>query len=46
MLIEQITKFELKEPGPPHRIFTSTTGYFHDMTKQKCLTNIVEWLIL
>ena len=34
MLIEQIIEFELKEPRPPGRICTYTTGYFHDMTNQ------------
>ena len=46
MLIEQIIEFEVKEPGPPGRTCTYTTGYFHDMIKQKSLRNIVEWIIL
>ena len=46
MLIEQIIEFELRGPGRPGRICTSTTGYFHDWTKQKSLRNIVEWIIL
>ena len=33
MLIEQIIEFQLKEPGPPVRTYTSITGYFHDKTK-------------
>ena len=35
--IEQIIEFELRGPGRPGRICTSTTSYFHDMTKQKSL---------
>ena len=46
MLIEQIIKFELRGPWPPGRICTSTAGDFQDMTKQKSLTDIVEWIIL
>ena len=46
MLIKQIIEFELSASGPPGRICTSTTSYFHDMTKQKSLRNIVEWIIL
>ena len=46
MLIEQIIRFESREPRSPGRIYTYTTGYFHDMTKQKSLRNIVEWNIL
>ena len=48
MLIEQIIGFELREPRPPGRmcICTYTTSYFHGMTKQKSLRNIVEWIIL
>ena len=52
MLIEQIIEFELKEPRPTGRISTRdmictyTTGYFHDMAKQKSLRNIVERIIL
>ena len=45
-LIEQIIEFELREPLPRSRIYTYTTGYFHDMTKQKSLRNFVEWIIL
>ena len=33
MLIEQITEFELRGPGPPGRTCTPTTGYFYDKTK-------------
>ena len=44
MLIELIIKFEMREPGPCGR--TSTTGYFYDVTKQKSLRNIAEWIIL
>ena len=32
-VIEQIIEFKLREPGPPSRICTSTTGYFHNKTK-------------
>ena len=39
MFIEQIIEFELRGPRPPGRICTSTTGYFHDITKQKSLKN-------
>ena len=46
MLIEQIVEFELRRTGPLGRLCTSTTGYFHYMTKQKSLRNIVEWIIL
>ena len=46
MLIEQIIQFEFRERRPPGRIYTYTTGYFHVMTKQKYLRNIVEWIIL
>ena len=46
MLIEQIIEFELRKPWPPSRICTSTTGYFHDMTKQKSPRNFVKWVIL
>ena len=46
MLIEQIIEFESREPGPPGCICISTTGYFHDMTNQKSLKNIVEWIVL
>ena len=35
--VEQIIEFELREPWPPGRICTYTTGYFHDMAKQKSL---------
>ena len=42
MLIERFIKFELRGPGLRGRICTSTTGYFHDMTKQKSLRNIVQ----
>ena len=35
MLIEQIIEFELRGSGPFGRICAFTTGYFHDMTKQK-----------
>ena len=45
MLIEQIIEFELREPRPPGRICTYTTGSFHDMTKQKSLRTIVKWII-
>ena len=45
MLIEKIIEFELRRPGPPCRICNATTVYFHDMTKQKFLRNIVEWAI-
>ena len=45
MLIAQIIEFELWY-GPPARICTYTTGYFHDMTKQKSPRNIVELIIL
>ena len=30
MLIELIIKFKWKGPGPPSRLSTPTTGYFHD----------------
>ena len=33
MLIEQIIEFELREPGPPGRTCTPTTGYFHAKAK-------------
>ena len=35
MLIEEISKFELRDPEPPARICTGTsmTGYFNDKTK-------------
>ena len=33
MLIEQIIKSELREPVPPGRTCTPTTGYFNDKTK-------------
>ena len=33
MLIEQVIEFELRTFGPPGRICTPTTGYFHDKTK-------------
>ena len=46
MLIEQIVEFELRGHGPPGRICTSITAYLYDMTKQKSLRNIVEWIIL
>ena len=46
MLIDQVIEFELREPGPSGRTCAYTTGYFHDMTKQKSLTNIIEWIIL
>ena len=46
MLIEQFIEFELREPGPTGRICNFTTGYFHVMTKQKSLRNIVVWIIL
>ena len=46
MLIEKIIEIELSGSGPPGRICTSTTGYFHDMTKQKPLRNIVERITL
>ena len=46
MLIEQIIEFELREPRPPGRICTYATGYFHGMTKQKSVRNIVERIIL
>ena len=42
MLIEQIIEFELREPRPFGHICTYTTGYFHDVTKQKSLRNVVE----
>ena len=42
MLIEQITEFDQREHEPPGRICTSTTGYFHDMRKQKSLRNIIK----
>ena len=38
-----IIEFELRQP---RRIWTYTTGYFHGMTKQKPLKNIVGWIIL
>ena len=46
MLIEQTIEFELREPGPPGRIYTYTTGYFHNMTKQISIRNDVVWIIL
>ena len=46
MLIEQIIEFDERGPGPPGRICTSTTSYFHDTKKQKSLRNIIEWIIL
>ena len=46
MLIKQIIEFELRGPGLPNRICTSTTGFFQNMKKQKSLKNIVEWIIL
>ena len=46
MLIEQIIECELRKPGPTGHIYTFTTGYFHDMTKQKSPRNIVVWIIL
>ena len=46
MLIEQIIEFELRESWPSGRVCTYATGYFHDMTIQKSLKNIVEWIIL
>ena len=33
MLIEQITEFELRGPGPPGCTCTPVNGYFHDKTK-------------
>ena len=42
MLIEKIMEFKLREPGPNGRTYTSTAGYFHGITKQKSLRNIVE----
>ena len=33
MLIEQILKSELREPGPPAVHVLFTPGYFHDKTK-------------
>ena len=33
MLIEQIIKFDLREPGPLCRTCTPVTGYFNDKTK-------------
>ena len=33
MLIKQITKFELRGPGPPGRTCTSAIAYFHQKTK-------------
>ena len=33
MLIEQITEFELRGPGPPGRTCTPIADYFHDKTK-------------
>ena len=33
MLIEQIVKLQLKEPGPPGLTCTSITVFFHDKTK-------------
>ena len=33
MLIEQIVELQLRGPGPPGLICTSTTRYFHDKTK-------------
>ena len=33
MLIEQTIELQLRGPGPPGRINTPTTGYFHDKTK-------------
>ena len=32
MLIEQITEFELRGPGPPGGTCTSIIGYFHVKT--------------
>ena len=46
MLIEQTIELKLKGPGPPNGICTSTIGYFHDMTIQKSLRNIIESSIL
>ena len=46
MLIEQIIEFDQRGHGPLGRICTSTTGYFHDMRKQKSLRNFIEWIIL
>ena len=33
MLIEQITEFELKRPGPPGRTCAPITDYVHDKAK-------------
>ena len=33
MLIEQITEFKLRRPGPIGRTCTSTTGYSYEKTK-------------
>ena len=32
-LIEQVIELQLRGPGPPGRICTPITGYFHDKTK-------------
>ena len=46
MLIKQIIEVELKETGPTGCICTFTTGYFHDIAKQKSQRNIVVRIIL
>ena len=46
MLIEQIIDFELRGPGPPGRISSSSYWVFSYMKKQKLPRNIVQWIIL
>ena len=48
MLIEQIFEFGMEGAWAPwpYMLVLYTNGYFHDMTKQKSLRNIVEWMIL
>ena len=46
MLIEQITVFELRVPGPPGRTCTPTTGYFHDKTKISKANLSVDYYLL
>ena len=46
MLIEQIIEFELREPGPPGRTCTPTTGYFYDKTKMSKANHRVDYYLL
>ena len=46
MLIEQITEFELRGRGPPGRLCTSITAYFHDKTKNSEENHRVDYYLI